>query len=156
MTYEAFISCLKRFIVRKGKPKIIISDTNIFGSYRKLKYLLHFLKNNNTNQDIYNFCTSNEIQISEGYGRVLKKLFKNHFKRSIMKEFLTIIVQIAEILNSRSLTQLSSDPKDLQPLTPEHFLCDGPIIAPPEPLLIDLPTNKLSQWQKVTQLIQKI
>ena len=56
------------------------------------------------------------------------KSFKYHLKRSLgtskitMEEFLTIVVQIGGILNSRPLVPLSNDINEFEVLTPGHFL----------------------------------
>ena len=46
----------------------------------------------------------------------------------------TFLLQTEACLNSRSLTELSSDPSDLSALTSAHFLVGGPIHQLPEPL----------------------
>lgn len=50
---------------------------------------------------------------------------------------------------------MSSDPSDLQTLTPGHFLTGRPIVAPPEAHLADVPTNRLSAWQKIQKQQQE-
>ena len=43
--------------------------------------------------------------------------------QSVKEEVLrTIFAEVAAILNARPLTHLSVDPRDLRPLTPNHFL----------------------------------
>lgn len=55
------------------------------------------------------------------------------------EEMNTVLVQIEGILNSRPLTPLSSDPSDLIPLTPSHFLIGQTITMLPSP---QVPTNE--------------
>jgi len=47
-------------------------------------------------------------------------------------ELSTLLCQIEACLNSRTLTPISSDPSDLEALTPAHFLIGGPISLIPE------------------------
>jgi len=88
------------------------------------------------------------------------KSAKFHLKRIIgeaslkYNKLLTVLVQIEAVLNSRPLAPLSSDPNDLKALTPAHFLIGCSITTYPEPSLEELPTNRLSRWQRVEQLRQ--
>lgn len=67
---------------------------------------------------------------------------------------LTLINQIEAILNSRPLTPLSSNPTDSQPLTPAHLMIGGPISSLEEKSLLNIPYNRLTNWQKITQTVQ--
>ncbi|XP_035228300.1 uncharacterized protein LOC118200437 [Stegodyphus dumicola] len=81
------------------------------------------------------------------------KSFKFHLKRTISdakrnsEEFLTVFDQIAGILNSRSLSPLSSEPPDYEPLTPGHFLIGRPINSIVEPQILALSESRLLRWQ---------
>jgi len=85
---------------------------------------------------------------------------KFHIKRIIGKvslrydEFLTLLIQIEAILNSRPLTPLLTDPNNLSVLTAGHFLIGSPLTSYPEPKLENSNTNRLTRWQYVEQLRQ--
>lgn len=90
------------------------------------------------------------------------KAFKYHLKRVVgsvkltLEEFLTVIVQIEGILNSRPLSPLSSDADDFQVLTPGHFLIGKPINSIPEPNFTEKKDNLLNRWQLVQKFVQTI
>lgn len=62
------------------------------------------------------------------------------------EQFMTLLVQIEAILNSRPLYALNDDPKDELAITPSHFLIGEPIIVPPT---ITVQRNENYSVQKV-------
>lgn len=66
----------------------------------------------------------------------------------------TYIAEIEAILNSRPISPLSSDPNDLNPLTPGHFLIGGPLTSFPQADLRHIKPGRLLSWQHAQQLRQ--
>lgn len=71
------------------------------------------------------------------------------------EKYSILLTQIEAILNSRSLTPLSSDPADLFVLTPAHFLVGGPLLQPVQPNHLDKLDNHFSRWQQIQKLSQR-
>lgn len=88
------------------------------------------------------------------------KSMKHHMKRVIgnstltFEELSTVLIQIEAVLNSRPLCPFTSDPEDLNVLTPGHFLMGTAPITPPQPCLLDMKTHSLSRWQTVERMYQ--
>lgn len=68
---------------------------------------------------------------------------------------MTLSTRIEAILNSRPLTPLSSDPTEVDSLTPRHFLIGGPLQSLPEPAWNETLSNRLSRWQLVQAMPQR-
>ncbi|XP_026318642.1 uncharacterized protein LOC113229307 [Hyposmocoma kahamanoa] len=79
-------------------------------------------------------------------------LGNNHFT---YEELSTLFVQIEAILNSRPLTPLSSDPSDLYPLTPGHFLISRPLTSLLLPPLLESKASQLNTFQHIENLRQR-
>jgi hypothetical protein len=85
---------------------------------------------------------------------------KFHFKRIIgqslftYEEMYTCLTLIEACLNSRPITPLSSNPDDLSPLTPGHFLIGTALTAPAESDVTEINIHRLDQWQKIQQVRQ--
>ena len=88
------------------------------------------------------------------------KSFKYYFKRIIgdskmtYESFLTNMIQIKSMLNSRPLTPLSEDIDNLEILTPGHFLIGRSLTSIPEPSVMHIQTNKLNLWQQTSKMVQ--
>lgn len=70
------------------------------------------------------------------------------------EELSTMFSQLEAILNSRPLTPLSTDPNDLSPLTPGHFLIGRSLTSLPSPGLLDVTVNRLNRYQHIEQMRQ--
>lgn len=88
------------------------------------------------------------------------KSCKLHLKKTIgevkllYEELCTLLAQVEACVNSRPLIVLSSDPNDINTLTPGHFLVGEPLICPPEQNHLESNANWLSRWQRVQQMTQ--
>lgn len=165
LSTEAFCAALDRFISRRGIPANFYTDcgTNYVGAAKQIKTLLD---TDNARQLI-----SSRIQCKwhfnppgaphfGGLWEAAIKSAKTHLRKVIgaqtytIEELTTLVVRIEGVLNSRPLQPLSSDPNDLEALTPGHFLIGQPLLAMPEVNLIDIPTNRLKRWHLIRQALQ--
>lgn len=172
LSSETFIGDLCRFISRRGRPENIYSDnaTNFEGAIKKLKDLFDFIKHDKNFHLINQFCIDSSIKwhfnppLAPNFGGLWEsmiKSFEHHLYPVISnslftyEEFSTFVYEIEAILNSRPLCSLSSDPNDLQALTPGHFLIGNYLNGLPEQNLIstDKP-QQLSGWQHITKVRQ--
>lgn len=88
------------------------------------------------------------------------KAMKRHLltvSRGLMltyEEYYTLLVEVEAVLNSRPLTPISSNPKDLSALTSSHFLIGDSQIKPAQKSYLDVPDNRLSRWQHLQKVRQ--
>ena len=167
LTTEAFIAALRRFISRRGKPHIVYSDngTNFVGAKTELKELASFLKS--SGRSITELAANEEIEWkfiparSPHHGGLWERAVrsaKHHLRRITgnslftYEEYLTLLIQVEAVLNSRPLCPLSCDPNDLEPITPSHFLVGHSLTALPDEPLLDV--GRLSRFQHVQFVLQ--
>lgn len=90
------------------------------------------------------------------------KSAKSHLKAVIndahftFEEFYTIVVEIEAILNSRPMWPVSSDPNDMNVLTPGHFLIETSLSSILEENVLDIPTNQVNRFQLLSQVQQSL
>ncbi|GBM69371.1 hypothetical protein AVEN_272189-1 [Araneus ventricosus] len=139
LSSEALIAALKRFMARRGKRRKILSDnaTNFVGTKNEINRLFKLMEQ----QDalFQNFLSEEEITWI-------------HSPQGTSSRWSLI----EGLLNSRPLSPLSSEVKDLEILTPGHFLIGRPITSIPEPLMVELNDNRLNRWQLLTKKVQTI
>ncbi|GFS89674.1 uncharacterized protein TNCV_3787161 [Trichonephila clavipes] len=87
----------------------------------------------------------------------MRRILLRVAKSAIMnfEELTTLMAQIEAVLNSRPLSPLSSDPNDLNPLTPGHFLANCAISSFPEPYTASDSLSYHSRWKLVQSLRDK-
>ncbi|XP_018315341.1 uncharacterized protein [Mycetomoellerius zeteki] len=171
LTSDAFIGALRCFISRRGKPICIYSDngTTFTGANNQLKEIRDFLNSQQVQTDVKQFLCEQETAWSfippnaphfGGLWEAAVKAAKYHMSRIIGKahltfeELQTVLAEIEAILNSRPLTQLSSDPNDFSYLSPGHFLVGTVMNSLPCRDLCDVNENRLTRWQRVDQMRQ--
>ena len=140
LTSDTFIVCFRRFVSRRWKPSLILSDhgTNFVGAKRELQEFVKFLEEQKTQKAISEFSLTQKIQwhfIPEcapyfrGLWEAAVKSFKIHLRKVAMNVKLTFeelathsLTQIEAVLNSRPLVPLPSDDDGIEALSPGHFL----------------------------------
>lgn len=134
---DSCINAIRRFIARRGTPKLIRSDngTNFIRANRELK---DEIQRWNSKQ-IQEFMLQRQIEwvfnpkSASHFGGVWERLIRSVRKvlYSIMCEqhirlsdegLMTLFCEVEGILNSRPITEMSNDINDLEVLTPNHLL----------------------------------
>jgi len=162
---DSFISALQRFICRRGQVKEIRSDngTNFVGAEKELRTAI--LKWNNDKID--NFLRQKTIQwrfnpptashmggVWERQIRSVRKVLSSVMKEQVLDdESLTTVFCLAEsVINSRPITVVSDDHRDLEPLTPNHLLLlrEDPVLPPGDFVMQDIYSRR--RWRQVQYL----
>lgn len=169
LTVDSFIATFTRFVSRRGLPSLIRSDcgTNFTGTDKYLKELYIFIKGSQS--DIERKLTSQNITwlfnapASPNHGGLFEaavKSAKTHAKRVLgearltFEELTTFFTRVEAVMNSRPLCPLSTDPADLEVLTPGHFLIGQPLVALPEYSFTDTNISRLSRFNQIQKLSQ--
>lgn len=170
LTEDCFLAAFRRMLARRGMVSDMYSDNA--GTFRGAdRELREFLENEPVQKKFegelskvgvqWHFAPPKGSHFGGIYEAAIKSM-KTLLYRGMtgttltLEEFNTLICQIEALLNSRPITPLSSDPTDLDFLTPGHFLIGGPITAVVEPDLTDVKMNRLDRWQLVQHMFQKI
>ncbi|XP_063063815.1 uncharacterized protein LOC134456380 [Engraulis encrasicolus] len=128
-------STIKRFVCRRGQVKHIRSDngTNLVGAHAELKRALMSLHQ----KKIQDALLPDGVEWSfnppaaSHHGGVWERLIRSvrqvlnstlHQQTTDDEGLQTLFCEAEAILNSRPLSTVSSDPHDLEPLTPNHLL----------------------------------
>ena len=161
----------QRFMSRRGIPNKVFSDNakTFVSASRRLKELYELFQSTDFKQRLHNFSLNHRIEwrfippYSPHHGGLWEgniKMMKYHMKRIIgnamltYDQFVTVLTRIEACLNSRPLSPISSDPNDLSPLTPGHFILGQSLTALPAPSQLHIPSNRLSTYQYLLKLTE--
>lgn len=171
LSTNTFLTIFKKFIARRGMPSDLYSDRgkNFIGANRELKLMFNNPKST-WNEYVVHQLAKQQIQWhfnppgASSMGGIWERQFRSvryHLNRVLGNTRLTpdvmdtVVTQIEGCINSRPLTAMSSDPSDLNPLTPGHFLTGRSILSTPDKCVLDTQTNHLQIFQRSQQLIQQ-
>lgn len=171
LSTESFINSLKRFIGRRGLCHSIFCDnaTNFVGASNQLKELKDVMHSKKMEAAIQSSCSQSGINFNfipprsphfgglwESAVKSAKNLLVRHLGEATLtyEELTTITIQVEAILNSRPLTPLTSDPNDLEALTPGHFLIGAPLLAIAEPDVTDKGISSLNKYRQIQHVQQ--
>lgn len=133
MSTHSFIQAFRRFVARRGRPKNVYSDngTNFLGTENLLAQLNW--------EEVAKFSVDHRIiwrfnppsapwwgGFWERLIRILKQLLRKVLGRASLdyEDLLTVICDCEAVINSRPLTYVSNDPRELSALTPAMFLVE--------------------------------
>ena len=132
---DSFLLALRRFIARRGQVKEIRSDngTNFTSGEKELRESVKAWNQ----EKIHESLLQKEIVWSfnpphgSHFGGVWERCIRTTRKilRALLREQITddeslatLMCEVESILNGRPITTISSDPRDQEPLTPNHLL----------------------------------
>ncbi|KAG5870123.1 hypothetical protein JTB14_024416 [Gonioctena quinquepunctata] len=158
LSTESFLAELRRFITRRGRCSHSYCDSgtnfigarNIFASISEAVVTKEQIQFNINCPKAPNFGGLWESGIK----------IKSHLYRVIGSQILTFVelytvsVQIKADLNSMPLCQLSSDPNDLQDLTPGHFSTLEPMNSLPDPEIENINIGRLQRWKLLLHIYE--
>lgn len=164
---SSFINVLRRFIARRGRPRLMRSDngTNLVGGNAELK---RSIKEWNQSQ-IIQTMQQHDIEwifhppSASHFGgiwereirtvrKVLQALLQEQRIRLTDDNLNTLMCEVESILNQRPLTLISDDPQDLNTLTPNHLLLLRPENSFPPGIFSASDSYSKRRWRQIQYL----
>lgn len=142
---DSFINGFRRFVARRGQVLEIRSDngTNIVGAERELREAIENLNHNLINDVLLQKgvkwvfnppAASHHGGVWERLIRSVRKVLYSILKTQTLDEegLATVFCEVEAIVNGRPITKASTDPQDLEALTPNHLLLlkSRPLLPP--------------------------
>lgn len=132
---DSFINALHRFLARRGQVKELCIDngTNFVGADRELRRSIEQWNHSQIHEELlqrgikwtFNPPTgSHHGGAWERLIRSIRKVLNSTLRVQTLDEegLHAVLCEVEAILNSRPLTKSSTDPNDLEALTPNHLL----------------------------------
>ena len=162
---ETCIMACQRFFSRRGLAERIHSDNALFFTSTAKT----FKRSSFTTTEIQNYAESKKIawnviplgapHFGGAWERIIgmsKRLFFNIAgSRKLQEDSFSLICQVEALLNSRTLTSVSSDIRDVESLTPRHFLTGMTIGLPSDTTISTNDRGTGSLWNNVNSIMNE-
>jgi len=135
LTTDSFIQAVTRFVGRRGPPRVIYSDngTNFRGAETDVLNALKTWDQERVGRELLQEniqwyfnppAASHQGGVWERLIRSVRRILHAMIGEHLVNEqtLTTFLTEVEKILNSRPITRVSSDPDDLEALTPNHIL----------------------------------
>lgn len=132
---DSCINAIRRFLCRRGPVLTIRTDcgTNFVGAQKELETTLNQINNHKIQETLLSnhvkwiFNPPYAAHFGGAWERligIVKKVLLSVLKQQTLDDDMlqTALCEVECILNDRPITTVSGDPKDLEPLTPNHLL----------------------------------
>ena len=145
LSSETFIRSFKRFVCRRGIPRLVVSDnaktfktaarvlSTVFDLADIQRYLLNLKVKWRFNLERAPWWGVFFERLIRCVKRCLKKILKN--AKLSYEELLTIVTEVECVLNSRPLTYMSSDDLE-EPLRPSHLMTGRRLLSIPDEIVV--------------------
>ncbi|XP_058448943.1 uncharacterized protein LOC131428901 [Malaya genurostris] len=168
LSTQTFLSALKRFVSRRGRPAHIYTDNG--KNFEGAKNILEDIQRILSDELLDSWCSDEGITwhlsppkaphfggLWETAVKVAKKQLYRQLASSQLsfEDLSTVLAQIEGSMNSRPLVPLSEDPNDVACITPAHFLIGSTLHAVPELDLGNIPISRLDHFQKLQRIHQQ-
>ncbi|GBP82294.1 hypothetical protein EVAR_86648_1 [Eumeta japonica] len=133
LSSDSMILALRRFIARRGTPRVMYSDngTNFVGANKELMNIQEVHEKMKKEADVrtitWKFIPPGAPNMGGAWERLVRSvktaLAATLRERSPREEVLhTLLLEAEHIVNSRPLTEVDVEPAEAEGLTPNHFL----------------------------------
>ncbi|XP_064619558.1 uncharacterized protein LOC135482999 [Lineus longissimus] len=166
LSTDDFILTLRQFISRRGPPEVIRCDngSNFTGAERELREAIETwnqrtITDNMQQRGIKFIFQPPTAAHMSGVWERLVKTSKHHLKALSGDRLLTenglrtLLAEAEAIMNGRPLCSVSDDPKDLEVLTPNHFLLHRKVSGLPPGIFVKEDHLLRREWRKVQYLL---
>ena len=165
LTSDFFIQAFSRFVSRRGLPVEVFSDngTNFRGAEVEIKTALekwnidridNCLRRRGVAWHLNPPLASHAGGVWERVIRSIRKIFRSLLGVQVVDDetLLTFMAEVEKIFNDRPLTPPSSDPQDLEPLTPSKLLLLCPNVCQSPTETGDVVSYVSKRWKQAHYL----
>lgn len=143
MSAQTFIRCFKRFVARRGLPRLIVSDNG-----KTFKGAAKIIRRIMEHREVVQHFAGVQVQwtfnlerapwwggIFERMVRSTKRCLRKMIGRAKLsyEELLTVLIEVEMVINSRPISYVTSSDLE-EPLTPSHLLTGRRLLSLPDNL----------------------